>query len=224
MRLRQIALVNIGLHPDLAQVGHGVEHVAGIDVLPLRYFPFGHDSVGGGVDREIDLRLVGGRDGVDLLWSQPPEFVSATTGGDEFVRTGNRLRLVTAGQPLAVPYRKLVLLGAGNNFRTVDFGERLATSHGLASEIQVQLVNAAADASADVGQLCFWLIDSSYCEQLAADQPVLDHCRLQPDGTLLVLRHLNACRRLSRVRGSSRAVLMSAVLGSSIPGTGFRPK
>src|SRR5208282_6346825 len=141
---------------------------------------------------------------------------------DEFVATGNRLGFGTAGQPLAVLYRELVLLGAGKNFRTIDLRNRLATSHGLASEIHVQLLNPPSDPSADAGELRFGLINSRHSQEFTADHAMLDQRRLQSDGTLLVLRHLDACCWLGRFGGSGRTVLTFAVLGRCILGTGFR--
>src|SRR5712692_828430 len=95
MHLRQIDLIDISLHPDRAQVAYGVEHVTCVYVLPLGYLAFGHDTAGGGVDRQIDLWPVRGPDRVDLLWSQSPEFQPATAGRDQFIGTGDCLRLST---------------------------------------------------------------------------------------------------------------------------------
>src|SRR6185369_9552119 len=85
-----------------------------------------------------------------------------------------------------------------DNFRAVDLRDRLATTYLLAGEVNMQFVNSPTDAGTDARQLCLRLFYASHHQEFMMDDLVLDNRRLQTDGALFLLRHLNTCCWLVR--------------------------
>ena len=179
--LRQLVLVDVGLDPHGAEIGHREEGVAGIDILALGDLAV--DDAAGSGSVEGDVRYAGGFRFIDLLFADAPEFKFALAGGDQRVGLSAGAWIVRLAEPVAGFLREAIVAECGSDFGAVEIGDRLAAADGLAGVLDVELVDPAADAGADGSQLSFRLFDAAEGSDVGLERHGADFGNLHTGGS-----------------------------------------
>ena len=199
LNLRQLLLIDIGLDPDLAEIGNSKQRVACVDVLPLCHLAIDDRPRGICVDGHVRDAIFSGR--FNLFRGNTPKLQLVLACLHQRIGLRARKRIVRLLEPFAVFLGQAIFLNGGCNFRTVDFRHRLAAAHTLSRVLHIQFVHASTDARAHRRKLSLRLLHASKRVNVRLEQCRANLGNLHSGRCNLGRAQFHGCAGLRTLRG-----------------------